>query len=65
MNRRLTRIALVGALALTATLGFVSAARADHHLIMVREVHRGTGAGHDYVLLQMFADGQNVNLGTH
>jgi hypothetical protein len=66
MNRSLIRIALVGALALTATLGVASAARANHHLIMVREVHRGTtGAQDDYVLLQMFADGQNVNLGTH
>jgi hypothetical protein len=66
MNRRLTRIALVTALAITATMGIASSARADHHLIMVRDVHRGTGGGPgDYVMLQMFADGQNINLPSH
>jgi hypothetical protein len=66
MNRRLTRIALATALTLTATVGFASSAKADHHLIMVREVHRATGVNQDdYIVLQMFADGQNVNLGTH
>jgi hypothetical protein len=65
MNRRLTRIALAAALTLTATIGFTSSARADHHLIMVREVHRGATTAGDYVMLQMFADGENVALGTH
>ena len=65
MNRRLTRIALLAALTLTATIGIASSARADHHLIMVREVHRDAVAAQNYIVLQMFADGQNVNLGTH
>jgi hypothetical protein len=65
MNRRLTRIALVTALAITGTMGIASTARADHHLIMVREVHRGAAAADNYIMLQMFADGQNVNLPSH
>ena len=32
---------------------------------MVREVHRGPTTAGDYVMLQMFADGQNVALNTH
>ena len=66
MNRRLTRITLAAALTLTATVGFASSAKADHHLIMVREVHRdAVVAANNYVELQMFADGQNVALNTH
>jgi hypothetical protein len=64
MNR-LTRIALVFALGLTACTGFAASARADHHQIMVREVHRGATSAGDYVMLQLFADGQNVALDTH
>jgi Ca2+-binding RTX toxin-like protein len=65
MNRRLIRIATLAALTLTATMGLASSAKADHHLIMVREVHRGATAAGDYVMLQMFADGENVALNTH
>jgi hypothetical protein len=64
MNR-LRRIALIGALAVTGLMGLASTAQADHHLIMVREVHRGATPQGDYIMLQMFADGQNVALNTH
>jgi hypothetical protein len=64
MNR-LRRIALVAALAVTGLMGLASSAQADHHLIMVREVHRGVTSAGDYIVLQMFADGQNVALQTH
>jgi len=64
MNR-LRRIALLVALAVTGFMGLASTAQADHHLIMVREVHRGATTAGDYIMLQMFADGQNVALGTH
>jgi hypothetical protein len=65
MNRRMLRIALAATLAATGLVGSVSTARADHHLIMVREVHRGATAADDYVMLQLFADGQNVGLSSH
>ena len=65
MNRRLTRIVLATVLALAATVGLTASAKADHHLIMVREVHRGATTAGDYIMLQMFADGQNVALNTH
>ena len=51
--------------AMLLALGAAAPARADHHLIMVREVHRGATAAGDYVMLQMFADGQNMALNTH
>jgi hypothetical protein len=64
MNR-LRRIALLAALAVTGLMGIASSAQADHHLIMVREVHKGLTSAGDYIVLQMFADGQNVALQTH
>jgi hypothetical protein len=51
--------------AMAASCVLAGAAQADHHLIQIREVHRGTTASGDYVELQMFADGQNVALNTH
>src|SRR5262249_47255003 len=60
MSRCLTRIALSTALAITGTIGLASTAKADHHLVMIREVHNGAGANDDYVMLQFYADGQNL-----
>ena len=60
MNRRLIRIALVTGFALAATLGLASSARADHHLVQIRQIHPSTGVlGGDWVELQMYADGEN------
>jgi hypothetical protein len=59
-----TRGLIAGAI---CAIGLVAApvAQADHHLIQIREVHRGATAAGDYIELQMFADGQNVALNTH
>jgi len=59
------KLALGAALALVGSMGLASTAQADHHLIMIREVHRGATPQGDYLMLQMFADGQNVALNTH
>jgi len=64
MNRRLTRIALVTALAITGTIGFASTAKATFHENLIREVHEG-GVSGDYVELQSFAAGQNLVAGKH
>jgi hypothetical protein len=55
---------LLGAFLAIACLAAPSA-QADHHLIYVREVHRGATTANDYIVLQMYADGQNVALNTH
>src|SRR2546429_4583339 len=61
MNGRLSRIATLAALTLTATVGLASSARADHHLIQIRQIHPSNGMfGGDWVELQMYADGQNL-----
>jgi Ca2+-binding RTX toxin-like protein len=65
MNRRLTRIALATALALTATIGFASSARASFHENLIREVHEGVASSGDYVELQSYAPGQNLVAGKH
>jgi Ca2+-binding RTX toxin-like protein len=65
MNRRLTRIALATALALTATIGFASSAKASFHENLIREVHEGVASVGDYVELQAFAPGQNLVTGKH
>jgi hypothetical protein len=63
MNRRLTRIALASALALTATIGFASSAKATYHQNYIREVHETPTA--DYVELQAYASGENLVSGKH
>ncbi|MGA9371347.1 MAG: hypothetical protein WBV53_05820 [Solirubrobacterales bacterium] len=65
MNRRLTRIALAAALTLTATIGFVSSAKATYHENLIREVHDGGGVNPDYVMLQAYSAGQNLVAGKH
>jgi hypothetical protein len=59
MNRRMTRIALAGALTLTATIGYAANAQATFHENLIREVHEG-GATGDYVELQAYSAGQNL-----
>jgi Ca2+-binding RTX toxin-like protein len=65
MNRRLTRIALAAALALTGTIGVASSAQASYHLNFIREVHEGPASTGDYVELQATAAGQNLVAGKH
>jgi hypothetical protein len=57
-RRRITGLALTLSLALTAL--FAGSARADHHLVKIREVHNGVGVAGDYVVIQMYEAGQNL-----
>jgi hypothetical protein len=67
MNRRLTRIALVAALAAGASLALASSASADFHLSKIRQIKGEGGASADtsYIQLQMYAPGQNLVSGHH
>ena len=65
MHRRLTRIALASALALTASIGSAASAKASYHLNLIREVHEGVASNGDYVELQATAAGQNLVAGKH
>ena len=58
MNRRLKRIAVVGALAAGCTGLLASTATASFHLTKIREVHRGADGAHSWVMLQLPADGE-------
>jgi hypothetical protein len=65
MNRRLTRITLCSALALTAAGAFASSAVASFHENLIREVHEGVASNGDYVELQARSAGQNFVAGKH
>jgi len=58
MNRRLTRMAFAGTLAIGLTGLIASSAAASFHLTKIREVHRGADNAHSYVMLQLPADGE-------
>jgi Ca2+-binding RTX toxin-like protein len=61
MDRRLTRIALVAALAAGASLALASSASATFDLNKIREITGDTlGGNQSYVELQMYAPGQNL-----
>jgi hypothetical protein len=57
IRRRLLLALLLGCAAVIAVLAPV--AQADYREIKIREVHEGGGAQADYVVLQMYAPGQN------
>ena len=60
MNRRLSRIVVSAALAVTGTLAFSSSAAANYHLNFIRQIHPSLGIlGGEWVELQMYADGEN------
>ncbi len=52
-------------LGLAAGAMFAGSVQADHHLVKIREVHNATVASDDYVVLQTYADGQNLFLNHH
>jgi hypothetical protein len=60
---RIATLAAAAAIVVVAT--FAGSAQADYHLVKVREVHRGTAFTGDYVMLQMYAGGQNLFGGHH
>jgi hypothetical protein len=62
MSRRLGRVALATALALSGTAVVASSASASYHDNRIREVHE-TGGDGDYVVLQAFSAGQNFVAG--
>jgi hypothetical protein len=64
MNKS-TRIGIATALCFAVSAMFAGSVQADHHLVKIREVHNATNASDDYVVLQTYADGQNLFLNHH
>ena len=66
-RRRPVRLLLVSALAAGGLVASTGPARADFHLMMIREVSAGSdsGAAGDFVELQMHESGQNLVTGKH
>jgi hypothetical protein len=65
MKRTITRISLAAAACVVAMAALASSASADYQGIKIREVHKSASGTADYVVLQMFADGQNTVAGKH
>lgn len=63
--RRGTRAGIALVLVLATGAMFAATVQADHHLVKIREVHNATLVSNDYVVLQSYADGQNLFLGHH